>query len=49
MSQARNQPASADFLLSLLLNSEDGGDMFLRNVELSPNYTALKPTKPYSS
>jgi hypothetical protein len=36
-------PASAGFLLSLLFDSEDGSDMFLRNVGLSPDYTALQP------
>jgi hypothetical protein len=28
---------------------EDGGDMFLRNVRLSPNYTVSKPGRLYSS
>jgi hypothetical protein len=27
--------------LSLLFYPEDGGDMFLRNIALSPSYTAL--------
>jgi hypothetical protein len=27
----------------------DGGDMFLRNVGLSPNYTALQPRRQYST
>jgi hypothetical protein len=29
-------PASAGFLLGLLINSEDGGNMFLRSTGLSP-------------
>jgi hypothetical protein len=47
--QARNQQESgplirADFLLDLLFDPEDGGDMFLRNVVyLSPDYMALHP------
>jgi hypothetical protein len=36
-------PAFRAFLLRLLFDPEDGGDMFLRNVALSPNYTALQP------
>jgi hypothetical protein len=40
-------PESPGLLLGLLCNPEDGGDMFLRNV--SPNYTALKPRKPFFS
>jgi hypothetical protein len=28
---------------------EDGGDMFLRKVRLSPNYTASKPGRLHSS
>jgi hypothetical protein len=31
------------------LDSEDGGDMFLRNLRLSPNYVALQPRSPNSS
>jgi hypothetical protein len=38
-------PASADFSLGLLLDREDGGDMFLRNVGLFPNYMSLYPPK----
>jgi hypothetical protein len=34
-------PDSTDFLLGLLSDPEDGSDMFLRNVGLSPNYMAL--------
>jgi hypothetical protein len=30
---------------SLLFDTEDGGDMFLRNVGLSPDYTALQPRR----
>jgi hypothetical protein len=38
------------FLLSLLLDPEDGGNMFLRKVGwLSPDYTALYPTRWNSS
>jgi hypothetical protein len=33
----------------LLLDPEDGGHILLRNVGLSPNYTALQPGRPYSS
>jgi hypothetical protein len=33
-------PPSVGFLLGLLLYNDDGGDMFLRNVGLSP-YTAF--------
>jgi hypothetical protein len=34
----------ADFSLGLLLNPDDGGDMFHRNVDwLSSSYTALHP------
>lgn len=34
----RVQPASADFMLSLLVHFEDAGDMFLRNMWLSEKY-----------
>jgi hypothetical protein len=33
--------ASPSSLLGLLLSSEDGGDVFLRNVRLSPNYKVI--------
>jgi hypothetical protein len=33
-------PSSAGFLLNLLFDPEDGGDMFLRNISLCPNYAA---------
>jgi hypothetical protein len=36
-------------LLGFLFDPEDGVDIFLRNVGLSPNYTALLLTRPYSS
>jgi hypothetical protein len=42
--------SSAGFLLRLLFNAEDSDDMLLRNVGLSPNYTASEPRrKPHSS
>jgi hypothetical protein len=46
VSQAWNQqlrllPASVIFLFGLLFISEDGGDMFPRNVWFSPTHTAL--------
>jgi hypothetical protein len=34
-------PASCGFSLDLLLDVKGGGDMFIRNVGLSRNYTAL--------
>jgi hypothetical protein len=42
-------PASAGFLLSLIFDPKDGGEIFLLNVRLSPNYMALHPRRPYSS
>jgi hypothetical protein len=42
-------PASVGFLLVQPFRPEDGGDMFLENVDLSPKYRALQPRKPYSS
>jgi hypothetical protein len=40
--------ASTDFLLGSLF-SQDGGDMFLQNADLSLNYVALQLRQPYSS
>jgi hypothetical protein len=37
------QTSSAGFLLSILFDLEDGGDMFLRNVGLFPNYPPREP------
>jgi hypothetical protein len=34
-------PSSTDFFLALLFDPEDGGDLFSRNVGLSPSYTAI--------
>jgi hypothetical protein len=42
-------PASADFLLCLIFDSEEGGDMFLRNICVSQNYTVLQLRRPHSS
>jgi hypothetical protein len=39
--------ASASFMFGLLFDSEDEGDMFLRNVELSLNYSALQLKRHY--
>jgi hypothetical protein len=39
--------ASSIFLLLLFLCPEDGGDMILRNVRLSPNYAVLQPRQSY--
>jgi hypothetical protein len=41
--------ASAGFLLGLLFDPEVGSDMFLRNVELPPNYIALQPRRQFPS
>jgi hypothetical protein len=41
-------PPVAGFLLGLLFNCEDGGDMFLRKVRLSLKHTASQPRIPYS-
>jgi hypothetical protein len=43
------QPASASFFLGLLFNPEYGRGMSLRNVGLSPNYTALQHIRTYLS
>jgi hypothetical protein len=40
-------PASAGFLLSLLVDPEDGGDIFFRNIGLFLNYTALQLGRPH--
>jgi hypothetical protein len=41
--------ASAGFLLCLLFDPEDVGDMFLQNIGLSPCYTACQSKKLYYS
>jgi hypothetical protein len=41
-----SETASGGFLLGLLFDPEDGSYMLLRNVRLSPKYTAPKPTGP---
>jgi hypothetical protein len=41
--------ASAGFYLGLFCDPEDGGDVLLRRVGLSPDYTVLHSRKPYSS
>jgi hypothetical protein len=38
---------AASILLGLLLDPEDGCDMFLRNIGLVQNFTGLQPTRPY--
>jgi hypothetical protein len=48
-SKMRQQPVFGNFLLCLLFDSEDGGDMLLRNVGLSHSYQALQPKRPNSS
>jgi hypothetical protein len=40
--------ASADFLLVLIFDSEDGGDMYLRNVRIPLSYVELQARRPYS-
>jgi hypothetical protein len=42
-------PPSADFLLGSVFDPEDEGDMFLRNVAFSTDYTALQPRRPLAS
>jgi hypothetical protein len=46
---SRSRRQAAGFLLGLLLKPEDGGDMFLQNVRLSPSCMELQPTRLYSS
>jgi hypothetical protein len=41
--------ASAGFLLDLLFDPENRGDMLLQNIRFHPKHTALKPRIPYSS
>jgi hypothetical protein len=38
----------AGFLLGILFDPDVGGDIFVRNVGHSPNYTALQPRNPFS-
>jgi hypothetical protein len=40
-------PTYADFFLRLLFFLENGGDMFLRNIWLYPNYRELYPARLY--
>jgi hypothetical protein len=40
--------ASVGILLDVFFYREDGGDIFFRNVKLSPNYMTLQPRRPYS-
>jgi hypothetical protein len=42
-------PASPASLPSLLFDLEDGCEVFLRNVQLSSNYSAVQLTKSFSS
>jgi hypothetical protein len=37
------------FLLGLIFHPLDGGNIFLRNARLSPNYTVLQPKRQYPS
>jgi hypothetical protein len=39
----KRRRASAVFLLILIFDPENGGDIFLRNVRMSPNYTHYNP------
>jgi hypothetical protein len=41
--------SSPDIKITWVLNPEDKGDMFLRNVGLSQNYTALQHSRMYTS
>jgi hypothetical protein len=38
-------PAYTDFVLGLLFDPKNGGDMFLKNVRLSPNCVVLQPRR----
>jgi hypothetical protein len=49
MSQENLPPLSAGFLLFIVFDPEDWSDMFFRNIGLSQKYTALQPTRQYSS
>jgi hypothetical protein len=40
--------SSAGFFGGLPFDRENGGNMFHRNVRISPNYMVLQPTRPYS-
>jgi hypothetical protein len=42
-------PASADLLPHLPFDPEDGGDIFRRNFQLSPDYTALQHGRQHCS
>jgi hypothetical protein len=45
-SEENRWQTGSGFLLGLVINPEDGGDMFLRNVgSLSKDYTVLYPRK----
>jgi hypothetical protein len=46
--QKQANKLSAGFLLDFLFDSEVGEGMFLRNVDLSPNYVALQLKRPCS-
>jgi hypothetical protein len=41
-------PDSVGFILDLLFEAEDGGNIFLRSVRIPPNYRALQPRSWYS-
>jgi hypothetical protein len=42
-------PGCAAFLLGLLFNPVNGGDMYSRSIEFPPSYTAVQPRRPYFS
>jgi hypothetical protein len=47
--QSLSSPSdSVDLLIGLLLNPEDGSEMFLRKVVLSRNYRVLQPRRQHS-